>query len=35
MEKKSGVVGSNEKSEDSRLTKRFLKLPYVSRKCED
>ena len=35
MEKKSRVVGSNEKSEDSRPTKRFLKLPYVSRKCED
>jgi hypothetical protein len=32
---KSRVVGSNEKSEDSRSTKRFLKLPYVSRKCED
>jgi hypothetical protein len=35
VEKKSRVVGSNEKSEDSRPTKRFLKLPYVSRKCED
>jgi hypothetical protein len=35
MGKKSRVVGSNEKSKDSRSTKRFLKLPYVSRKCED
>ena len=35
MEKKSRVVGSNEKGENSRPTKRFLKLPYVSRKCED
>jgi hypothetical protein len=35
MEKKCRVVGSNEKSEDSRPTKRFLKLSYVNRKCED
>ncbi len=35
MEKKSRVVVSNEKSEDSRPTKRFLKLSYMSRKWED
>ncbi len=35
MEIKRRVVGSNEKSEDCRAKKRFLKLPYVSRTCED
>jgi hypothetical protein len=29
------LIGSNEDSEYTRPTKRFLKLSYVSRKCED